>query len=109
MTAADLAQTLQALHAGQCANPASCQEILAVLAAQQVNDAIPVGLPAGTRVAHKSGWVDGISHDAGIVYPGDADPFVFVMCTTSSLDEQSGLDLIAAGAAAAWADRRVLE
>jgi hypothetical protein len=30
------------------------------------------------------------------------------MCTTSDLDEQAGLDLIAAGAAAAWEDRKVL-
>ena len=27
-----------------------------MLAAQQINDAIPAGLPPGTHVAHKSGW-----------------------------------------------------
>jgi beta-lactamase class A len=108
VTAADLARTLQALYAQELTGADSSAEILAVLAAQQINDAIPAGLPKATRVAHKSGWVEGISHDAGIVYPTDADPFVFVMCTTSTLDEQAGLDLIAAGAAAAWADRSVL-
>ncbi len=110
VTAADLARILQTLHAGTAASPAACRDILAILGAQQINDAIPVGLPAGTRVAHKSGWVDGISHDAGVVYPGaeqGGDPFIFVMCTTSDLDEHAGLDLIAAGAAAAWADRRL--
>ncbi len=110
VTAADLARTLQALHAGTAAGAAACQDVLAFLGAQQINDAIPAGLPAGTRVAHKSGWVDGISHDAGVIYPSPAqggDPFVFVMCTTSDLDEQAGLELIAAGAAAAWADRRL--
>jgi hypothetical protein len=30
------------------------------------------------------------------------------MCTTSELAEQEGLDLIAAGAAAAWDDRKAL-
>lgn len=111
VTATDLARTLQALYVDGVASPANRDEILAVLAAQQINDAIPVRLPPGTRVAHKSGWVEGISHDAGIVYPSPADggePFVFVMCTTSDLDEQAGLDLIAAGAAAAWEDRKVL-
>ncbi len=110
VTAADLARTLQALHAETVASPVACREVLAILGAQQINDAIPVGLPPGTRVAHKSGWVDGISHDAGVVCPSPeqgGDPFVFVMCTTSDLDEQAGLDLIAAGAAAAWADRRL--
>ena len=111
VTAADLGRTLQAVHAGTGASVASCREILAVLHAQQINDAIPARLPPGTRVAHKSGWVEGISHDAGIVVPSavdGGDPFVFVMCTTSELEEQVGLDLIAAGAAAAWADRTVL-
>lgn len=108
VTAADLGLTLQALAAHRAASPAVCREILAVLGAQQINDAIPVGLPPGTRVAHKSGWVEGVSHDAGIVWPSDGKPFVFAMCTTSDLDEQEGLDLIAAGAAAAWQDRKVL-
>ncbi len=107
VTAADLGATLQSLAAGEAASAASCREILAVLAAQQINDAIPVRLPANASVLHKSGWIPGISHDAGIVHAPDHDSFVFVMCTTSDLDEQAGLDLIAAGAAAAFADRRV--
>lgn len=107
VTAADLALTLQALASRQAASPDSCREIVAVLAAQQINDALPGQLPPGIRVAHKSGWVHGISHDAGIVYPDGEAPFVFVMCTTSDLDEEAGCTLIAAGAAAAYADRRV--
>lgn len=113
VTAADLARTLQALTADNSAavlSPVGSLEVLAVLAAQQINDAMPARLPAGTVVAHKSGWVDGISHDAGIVYPGsdaEGDPFVFAMCTTSELAERAGLDLIATTAAAAFADRRL--
>jgi beta-lactamase class A len=63
-----------------------------------------VGLPAGTRVAHKSGWVEGVSHDAALVEPTDGDPFVLVVLTTSELTEGEALDLIADGAAAAWSD-----
>jgi beta-lactamase class A len=106
VTAADLALTLRELAAHRVASPESCREILATLAAQQINDAIPAGLPPGTKVAHKSGWVTGISHDAGIVYPDDTPPYVLVMCTTSELDEDEGLALIASAAAASWRDRR---
>jgi beta-lactamase class A len=106
VTARDLALTLRALLTGTAAGRESCHEIVSVLAAQQINDAIPVGLPPRTRVAHKSGWIEGISHDAGIVFPDDAAPFVVVICTTSTLDESTGLELIASGARAAWADRR---
>jgi beta-lactamase class A len=111
VTAADLARTLQALANRTAAGSSACDEIIAVLRAQQINDAIPAGLPAGTGVAHKSGWVVGVSHDAGIVYPADGPAFVLAVCTSSGfdgqppLDAQAGLDLIAAGARAAWADR----
>jgi beta-lactamase class A len=103
VTASDLARTLQALAAETAASPRACRDILDVLAAQQLRDTIPAQLPPRTRVAHKSGWVDGISHDAGIVYPPEREPFVFVMCTTSDLSEDEGRQLIASGAAAAWA------
>lgn len=108
VTAADLAGQLQALAAGTLCSPDGTREILDVLAAQQINDAIPAGLPPGTKVAHKSGWVEGISHDAGIIYPADGPPYVLVVCTTTSLPEQAGLDVIAGAAAASWADRRHL-
>jgi len=107
VTARDLAMTLRALATERAASLTACRELMAVLAAQQINDAIPVGLPAGARVSHKSGWVDSISHDAAVVFPDDAEPFVLVVCTTSSLGQQASLDLIARGAAAAYADRHL--
>jgi beta-lactamase class A len=36
-----------------------------VLARQQVNDRLPVHLPAGWSLAHKTGELDGVRHDAG--------------------------------------------
>ena len=42
------------------------------------------GLPPGTRVAHKTGWIGGVVyHDAGIVYPppGGGSPYVLVVLT----------------------------
>lgn len=107
VTARDLAVTLQSLAAGTAASAASCQEILAVLAAQQVNDGIPAGLPPGTRVAHKTGEVDGVSHDAGIVYPTDADPYILTLCMTSALPQADRVSLIVEAARASWDDRRV--
>jgi beta-lactamase class A len=106
VTAADLARILQRLMGHELAASEICDEIISVLAAQQINDAIPAGLPPGTWVAHKSGWVDGISHDAGIISPPDGEPFILSVCTTADLTEQEGLDLIAGIAAAAWADRK---
>ncbi|MDQ3481023.1 MAG: class A beta-lactamase-related serine hydrolase [Actinomycetota bacterium] len=109
VTARDLARTLQALATAHVASRDACEEILSILRAQQVNDAIPRGLPADFGVAHKSGWVDGISHDAAVIYPPDSLPFVFVMCTTSELSASAARELIASGASAAWSDRLDME
>ncbi len=108
VTAADLATLLQRLAAGDLAGSESTQEMLAVLRAQQLRDRIPAGLPAGTPVAHKTGSVEGVGHDAGIVYPPDTSPYVFVMCTSADLTEEELSALIAGGSAAAWQDREML-
>ncbi len=108
VTAADLAHTLGELAAHRVATAESCDEILATLAAQQINDAIPAGLPPGTKVAHKSGWVTAISHDAAIIFPEDCAPYRLVVCTTAELPEQESLELIARAAAASWQDRSEL-
>ncbi len=107
VTARDLAETFQSLADDTAASDSSCREILNVLAAQQVNTGIPAGLPAGTRVAHKTGEVEGVSHDVGIIYPADADPYLLTVCTTSNLTEAEGARLIADVASASWNDRKV--
>jgi beta-lactamase class A len=104
VTARDLATELRALAGHTLLGDESSEELIGVLAAQQIVDAIPARLPPRTTVAHKSGWVEGVSHDAGIVYPPARDPYVFVMCTTSALPGAEATDLIARAARAAWND-----
>ena len=57
----------------------ACAAMVDVLAAQEFNDLIPAGLPPGTKVAHKTGWITGINHDAAIVLPEGAPPYVLVI------------------------------
>ena len=68
-TAFDLMLLLQTL--ADCRDPRvrDCSEMISILAAQRFNDAIPAGLPPGTRVAHKTGEITRHNHDAAIVYP----------------------------------------
>ncbi|TQI99769.1 serine hydrolase [Kribbella jejuensis] len=80
-----------------------------LLAGNQWNGEIPALLPAGTRVEHKNGWDTRIRHDGGIVRPGDADPFVLVVCTTSDLPDSEAQQLIASIALEAWNHRHDLE
>jgi beta-lactamase class A len=80
-TARDLATLLEAIERGTAASRRSCDEMRTILLAQEFDDAIPAGLPAGTRVAHKTGSITAVAHDAAIVYPGAGAPYVLVVLT----------------------------
>ena len=81
LTARGLAQLLGSLLAGRAASREGTQRILALLAGQEFNGGIPAGIPAGALVAHKTGWITGAAHDAAIVYPADAPPYILVILT----------------------------
>src|SRR6266436_4513928 len=69
-TARDLGMLLAAISNGTAASAASCREMLAILAKQQFNEGIPAGLPPGTWVYHKTGWIGQVVyHDAALVEP----------------------------------------
>ncbi len=108
VTASDLALLLAAIRGNRLAKPATCAEMLDLLFAQEVDDDIVRGLPAGTRVAHKNGWIKGIHHSAALVVPDDAPEFVLATCVTAPLDEADGRALLARIAAAAWSDRQAI-
>lgn len=107
VSATDLAAVLGALATGRAATATACAEMLAVLDAQEYRDGIPAGVPAGTPIAGKSGWVEGVLHDAAYLRPADAPPYVLVVCTTG-LGEAEAQKLIRAVAAASWAGRQSL-
>ena len=78
-TAEDLATLLTAISRGEAVSATSDAAMVEILARQQINRMIPSGLPEGTRVAHKTGSITKINHDAAIVYPHDRDPYVLVI------------------------------
>ena len=94
-TARDLAVLMAAIETGKAASPASTDSMRAILSRQEFNDEIPAGLPAGTRVAHKTGQITGHLHDAAIVYPRGRGPYVLVVLTRGIPDEKVARSLIA--------------
>lgn len=89
-TARDLSTLLLAIAAGRAAKPATTREMLRILEAQEFNDGIPAGLPAGTRVAHKTGSITATWHDAALIYPPDGRPYVLVVLTRGIAEEKAG-------------------
>jgi beta-lactamase class A len=69
-TARDLLTYFSLLADGKLVSQQASDQIIHLLAAQQINDRIPAGLPQRESwwVAHKTGNVDDMLGDAGVVY-----------------------------------------
>lgn len=105
VTAADLAALLRALQAGYLAGERSTAHMLDTLLAQELAEDVVAGLPPGTRVAHKSGWVDGVRHNSALVLPADADPYIQVICISAPLAKADACELVSKITTAVWDDR----
>jgi beta-lactamase class A len=69
----------------QLVSAAASDRMLARLQRQQINDRLPAGLPEGVVVAHKTGNLPGLTHDAGIIFT-PAGPRVVVAMTWDAYD-----------------------
>jgi len=76
-TAAALAVLMEKLAKGEAVSRKADAEMVAILKRQKFHDAIPAGVPDGVEVAHKTGNITKIHHDAAIVY--GPRPYVLVV------------------------------
>tara|TARA_B110000046_G_scaffold174732_1_gene198744 strand:+ start:676 stop:1581 length:906 start_codon:yes stop_codon:yes gene_type:complete len=61
-----------------------------VLKAQKFNDIIPRFLPADVQVAHKTGSITGLHHDAGIIYLPNGETYALVLLSKNLKDFDQG-------------------
>jgi beta-lactamase class A len=94
-TSRDLATLLEAIEKGTVLSAENSAEMRTILLAQEFNEKIPAGLPPGTKVAHKTGEITAVSHDAAIVYPPGSRPYVLVVLTKGIRDGKASSALIA--------------
>ena len=100
ITACDVASLLKGISERTDENPGDCDIMIEILKRQQYNNKIPRYLPKEATVAHKTGEVSSVTHDAGIVF-GPNSHFVIV-CLSQNLDNvEVGDDAI--GKVAKWA------
>jgi len=72
----------------QLISPAASDRMLARLERQQINDRLPAQLPPGVVIAHKTGNLSGVLHDAGIIYT-KTGPRVVVAMTWDAPEEEA--------------------
>ncbi len=92
-TANDLAVLMTHIMNGTAVSPEADRAMAMMLLDQQFTSMIPAQLPEDVSVAHKTGWITAIHHDAAIVYPPGADPYVLVIMTRGIPDETNSATL----------------
>ena len=81
VTANGLLRMLRMIEDGKAFSENASREMLEIMHDQQLRSGIPAGLPEAARVAHKTGNIATVHHDAGIVYLEDRKPYVLVILT----------------------------
>lgn len=87
-TAEAVGNLLERIYDNTAVNTQSSQEMKRLLLAQQINDRIPKYLPQDVKVAHKTGEIDNIRNDAGIVY-GNNSTYIFVFLSETPVPEDA--------------------
>lgn len=94
-TAKDLLIIMQAIAEKKAGTEADCEEMVGILKDQKFNEIIPFYLPEEVSVAHKTGSITGVHHDAGIVYLPDGRTFVLVLLSKNLEDFDKGTEQLA--------------
>ena len=95
-TARSLMQVLLRLAKRTVVSPQASDEMIGLLRQQHFNEGIPAHLPAGVSVAHKTGWIEKVYHDAAIVYPPQQPPYIVVILTSGLSEKDEAPALVAA-------------
>lgn len=94
-TARDLMIILRRIAERRAVSEKASDEMVKVMLDQQFNEGIPAGVPQTARVAHKTGSITKVNHDAAIIYLPNRKPYVLVVLTRGIQDEKLAHKLIA--------------
>ena len=94
-TAKDLLAIMKAIATNSAGTKEDCEAMIAILKDQIWNDMIPLYLPKEVKVAHKTGSITGVHHDAAIVYLPNGKSYVLVLLSKSLKDFEKGTKQLA--------------
>lgn len=77
--ALDLLIILEAIAENKVVSPEACEQMIGIMLEQKYRDRIPAKLPADVKVAHKTGSITKINHDAGIIFLPDGRRYILVL------------------------------
>jgi beta-lactamase class A len=84
--ARDLMILFEKLAKGKVVSLQASKQMIAILEQQKFNDKIPAELPDSVQVAHKTGAIPGVHHDAGLIILPDGQKYVLVLLSKDAPD-----------------------
>jgi beta-lactamase class A len=90
VTANGLLKLLRLIAEERAYSKEASDEMLKIMLDQQYRGGIPAGLPKAARVAHKTGNISTVHHDAGIVFLEGRKPYVLVILTQFAAETGRG-------------------
>jgi len=93
--ALDMLVIMEAIATGDAVDKEASRAMLGVLYDQYYNDLIPKLLPELVKIAHKTGSITGVQHDAAIVELPNGTRYVLVILSKNLKDEAAGKATIA--------------
>jgi len=94
-TARDLLIIMKSIAANEAGTTADCKAMIAILKDQQFNEIIPRYLPKDVEVAHKTGSINALHHDAGIVNLPEGRSYVLVLLSKNLAAFDKGTEQLA--------------
>ena len=91
-TAYDLMLLFDRIATGTIVDTAACTAMIRILMDQHFKEKIAGRLPPEVRVASKSGWIEGISHDSGIIFLPDGRKYVLVLLSRGITDDKAAAE-----------------
>jgi beta-lactamase class A len=80
---------------GDAVDKQSSDAMIDILLDQKFNDKIPAKLPKKVKVAHKTGWITGVNHDAGMVILPDGRRYILVLLSKELENDKAAVKSMA--------------
>ena len=94
-TALDQLLIFEKMAQYELVNKKASKKMIHILLDQKFNEIIPAKLPASVKVAHKTGSITGIQHDAGILFLPNGKKYVLVLLSKFEGDEKKAQETMA--------------
>jgi beta-lactamase class A len=94
-TAFDLMIIYEAIASNKVVTNEACEKMIKILSDQKFKTVIPALLPEDVVVAHKTGSIDGVQHDTGLVILPNGKKYAIIFLSKNIVDRESAIGKMA--------------